>query len=194
MQLMRDFCLRALPSLKLSESPGEASTSMSTGLDRPAMRGCGQGLVSAYLVDQTETLAPVQNRHLQQAGLGIDELHRQALDNLGRMARARVQLHPCGQLYAVIMDGRFEASLILYEPFWTLAATRCAPGGLVAAFPARDLLFFGDAASPAAVVELETLCERTRGNVDHPISSRVYHRSASGWLAVDSPSRAATGH
>ncbi len=191
MQSMREFCLRALPSVKVSESSGEASSPASPGLDRPASRPCGQGLVCVYQVDQGESLTRVQNRHLQQAGLGIEDLHRQALDNLGQMARARVQLHPYGQLYAVIMDGRFEASLVLYEPFWNLASNRCAPGGVVAAFPARDLLVFGDATSPSAMAELERLCERTRGNVDYPISSKLHHRTASGWRPFDFQARPA---
>ena len=56
---------------------------------------------------------------------------------------------------------------------------------------ARDLLVFGDATSPSAMAELERLCERTRGNVDYPISSKLHHRTASGWRPFDFQARPA---
>ena len=149
--------------------------------ENPVARGLGHGLTVVYFVDEGDRFTYVQNRHLAEAHLTLDELNAQALRNLVAFADQHVKVQPYGAMYVVLAGGNFEASTLLVEEFWSSWYGHLAPNGFVVAFPARDLLVFGDAASPEARAELRALCERTKGQVDHPLSSELFLRVGNGW-------------
>ena len=181
----RDTCTRAIAYLQVTASPAESASAVVDEAERPVSRALPHGLSVAYLVDRGDHLEFVQHRHLAEARLTADELHAHGLANLLALAEEKVQVHAYGNVYAVIVGGTFEASLLLLRGIWSEWWSELAPGGFAVAIPARDLLAFGDASSPAALAELRALCDRTDGQVDHPLTNRLYRGSPSGWTPID---------
>jgi uncharacterized protein YtpQ (UPF0354 family) len=144
------------------------------------LRPLGHGLLVSYVVDEGERFGYVQQRHIDAADLSREELHRTALENLRAIAKEQLEVRKYGNVYAALMGGSFEASLILLNEFWSEWYSELAPSGFVAVFPARDILAFGDAESLEARRELMAICERAEGKVDHPLSSALFQRLGEG--------------
>lgn len=89
-----------------------------------------------------------------------------------------VKVRPYGDLFAVLFDGNFEASLILIDALWDEHLAHLAPDGFVAAIPNRDILVFCDAKSETGVERLRSIVSRAKG-LDHPITSTLYLRTPS---------------
>jgi hypothetical protein len=67
---------------------------------------------------------------------------RCGIANLVGLARARLKVRPYQGAYASLLDGNFEACLLLVDSLWDESLVHLAPNGFVAAAPARDLLAF----------------------------------------------------
>lgn len=138
----REYCLSAVAYLKLEVTDAwEANLTLSEA-DSPVLRPFGHELLVAYLVDEGESYSYVQHRHLAEANLTPEQLHAQAIENLAALAETCAEVREFGNIYAVLMGGNFEASVILVNQFWSEWYAQLAPNGFVAAFPARDILAF----------------------------------------------------
>ena len=180
----RDFCLRAVAYLQKA-APQDADivadeAARATGDDAPVVRALGHGLLATYVVEEDAEFHYVLGGELAAAGLTRDELHAAATRNLEAIARRSVEVHPYGHIHAVLMGGDFEASLLLCDGFWD-AHAELAPGGLVAAIPARNVLAFGDAAVPDSLQELDDLCTRVDPAIDHPLTDTLLRRVGGRW-------------
>lgn len=180
-QESRDFCRRAVAYLKVEEPLSVQPVMELPESESPVIRPLGHRLLAAYLVDEGESFAYVQYRHLAEAGMSTEELHVSAVQNLAALAEERVEVRTYGNIYAVLMGGNFEASLVLLEEFWSEWYSHLAPNGYVVAFPARDILAFGDSSSAEAIHELSQVCQRGNGEVDHPLTNTLYRREGSSW-------------
>lgn len=178
---IQDYCLSAVAYLKIEVIDEQEPYVALSEQDSPVLRPFGQGLVVSYLVDEGEYYSYVQHRHLSEANLTPEQLHDHALANLSALAETRAEVHQYGNIYTVLMGGNFEASVILVNQFWTEWYAELAPNGFVVAFPARDILAFGDASSAAALKELVMVCDRAKGQVDHPLSQSLFHRAGTSW-------------
>ena len=157
-----------------------------SGEDEPVLRDLGNGLLVAYLIDAGETFEYLQLRHLDAAGVTADTVHRTALDNLYALAEQHLRVQPFEGIYAVFMEGNFEASAILLDTLWDHSFCSYVHGGFLAAIPSRDVLAFGDAASPRARHQLGAVVQRClAGTPDHPMSSSLYRRVGSSWTPED---------
>ena len=76
--------------------------------------------------------------------------------------------------------------MLLLDEFWSSWYGHLAPNGFVVAFPARDMLAFGDSASPEALADLRALCLRVQGRADHPLSPELYRRTGTAWEPLGS--------
>lgn len=150
--------------------------------DNPVLRSAGGRLLVAYLVDQGDRFSYVQVRHLKAAGMTEDALHAQAIANLTRLAERHLTIYKTGNIYPVILDGNFEASLLLVDEIWTEWYPHLAPGGFVVAFPERVTLAFGDASVPETIPELEAMLARVPPDADHPLTNDLYHRVGDCWV------------
>jgi hypothetical protein len=102
--------------------------------------------------------------------------------NLARMARDRATLRPHGNIFALFLDGNFEASLLLLDDLWDEASAHYAPNGFVVAVPARDMLAFCDLGSEQGIRELREVLGRVFPYGDHLISRLLYRREARRWV------------
>lgn len=185
MSLSSSYCRRAVAYLKVAAPLGGQPELLLSKRDSPVIRSLGHGLLVAYVVHEGEEFSYLLQHHLDEAGLSLDALHSIALENLRVIAENHVEVRTYGNVYAVLMGGNFEASLILLTEFWSEWYAELTPSGVVAAFPARDILAFGDAASPEARRELVTICERAvEGKVDHPLTSSLFRREGDRWTPI----------
>jgi uncharacterized protein YtpQ (UPF0354 family) len=180
----RTFCQSAIAYLKVAAPDGEGVLVKGAAADSPVLRPLGNGLVVAYVVDDGGSLTFVQKHHLAKARMDLEDLHEQAMLNLANVASARAEVRKYGNLYLVLAGGCFEASFVLCEDFWNTWYEELAPNGFVAAFPARDVLAFGDADKPETYAELRELCAETSGSVLYPLTQRLYKRIDGAWSPI----------
>jgi hypothetical protein len=125
--------------------------------DSPIVRDLGNGLAVTYVIDT------------------------RSIQNLTELARAKIKVQPYGNVYAVLLDGNFEASLLLVDALWDKGLSHLAPNGFIAALPARDVLAFCDANLIEGVKELRQLIARLE-NGDHLLSPELFRRSRARWI------------
>jgi hypothetical protein len=89
----------------------------------------------------------VQYRHLANAGMDEADLHDHGLDNLATLAKTRLRIEQRGEVFVGLLDGNFEASLLLIDTLWSHDVASIISGDVVVAVPARDILAFCDSAS-----------------------------------------------
>ena len=149
--------------------------------DSPVIYPLGHSLEATYLVDEGDFFSYVANRHLEEAALSLEELHTRAVRNLSMFVEQHVEVHPYGNIYAVLCGGHFEASILMVDQFWTEWYGHLIQNGFVVAIPARDLLSFGAIASNATITELKDLCNRVANKIDHPLTHELYKRVGHSW-------------
>jgi uncharacterized protein YtpQ (UPF0354 family) len=177
----RDFCLKAVAYLKIGESVAGGPSIDLDQANSPVVKSVGEELLATYVVDTGSQFSFVQHRHLEGAAITAEQLHGQSVYNLAVLAQSKLKIQPYGNIYAVLMGGNFEASLILLPSLWSKSLIHLAPNGYVAAFPARDILAFADAANVAGIAELHQLCERIKGTNDHPLTQKLYSHTEGEW-------------
>jgi uncharacterized protein YtpQ (UPF0354 family) len=150
--------------------------------DEPVVTLYNDDLCVCYLVDAGESYEYVQERHLQQDGVDQDELHRIGLRNLRALVsqrEARVQAYQ--GVFAFLMRGDFEASVILLNDLWDGEFREFVTGEYAAAIPARDVLAFCDSGSAEGIAELQRIIERLQATGDHLLTQSIYVRRDSRW-------------
>jgi hypothetical protein len=156
------------------------------GPDAPVLRPLAPGLLVTYVVDEGEQFTFVQHRHLEKEGCSEDELHAVALENLAEQASGSLEVAKNSEVFAVLMGGNFEASMMLLDDVWDNGFQQFVSGDYVVACPARDVMGFCDARSAAGVQELLTVSAIARDDdTDHPLSDRLYRRVGGGWEVFD---------
>jgi uncharacterized protein YtpQ (UPF0354 family) len=177
------FCERAIAYLR----PALNSTKDSFSLPRPnlpVLRDFENGLLVSYLVDDGGSFKYVQNHHIVDAGITLDQLHSCGIANLAAIANQSLRVESYGALYAVFLDGNFEASLILLDALWDKGLARYVTHGIATALPARDVLAFCDSSSSEGLVELASLIERAV-DADHRLIDSILYRHGRAWTLHD---------
>jgi Protein of unknown function (DUF1444) len=163
------------PALKISEE------------DSPVLRDLHNGLLVSYIVDEGSSFTYVQNRHLHAQGIDEPTLHKQAIHNLYSVAEQHLKVQPYGPVFAVFMEGNFEASVLLLDTVWDVSFANYVREDFAVAIPARDVLAFRDSCSAEAVRELRGITDRViSSSDDHSLSTSLYRRRNRLWTAFDS--------
>jgi hypothetical protein len=111
-------CSRAKAYLKVKEF-GHLDNGVSLAhRDAPIIKDLTNSLCVAYVVDEGGHFKYLQNRDCEKSGLSKSEIHKISVRNLAELAKERIQIRPYGNIYAVMLDGNFEASLILVDGLW----------------------------------------------------------------------------
>jgi len=176
------FTERAIAYLKAT-TPADGSKSVTLSReDSPVLRPLVDGLCVSYIVDEGDSYKYVQNRHLDEDGVSEEQLHQIGLSNLVALVSQRnLQVQPYQSIYAVLMGGDFEASLILLDQLWDSHFQQFVSGRYSIAIPNRDILAFCDSTSVAGLAELRQLIERIHATGDHPVSNQIYVRHQTRW-------------
>jgi uncharacterized protein YtpQ (UPF0354 family) len=182
----QDWLRRARPYVKRGLDAARAADVSLNPDDIPVVRDFAEGLVIFYLVDDGESFTYVERRDLAEAEMSDDELHRVALGNLYELARHTLRIQPTGEVITVLMEGNFEASVLLLDTVWDVALASHVQGEFIAAVPSRDVLAFGDSTSQGAVKQLRAVIKRVyRPGADHLVSDRLYRRHLRTWVRYD---------
>lgn len=168
----------------LTDEPGEADVTLS-GEDEPVLRKLGNGMLVAYLVDEGKQFAWVQQRHLIAEGVTAIALHEQGVLNLARIAHEKLRVMNQGKFFACLLDGHFEASLLLLDDLWDDHLAELVPNGFVAGVPARDILMFCDVQSESGKNEIIHRTARIWPNGDHLLRRELYVRGNKAWQRYD---------
>jgi uncharacterized protein YtpQ (UPF0354 family) len=155
-----------------------------SGGDAPVLKDLGNGLLVAYVMDVGDHLQYIQYRHLQDSGANESELHSHAVHNLTVLAK-KLRIEPHGKMFAVFLEGNFEASLILIDGLWDGSLARTVTAGFVAAIPARDILVFCDLASVEGITQLRQVVARANEGGDHLLTPVLYRRQGQEWVQYE---------
>lgn len=105
--------------------------------------------------------------------------------HLDTFAEGRVRIQPHGEIFALFLDGNFEASLLLLDWLWEGPFREYASGGYVVAVPSRDVLAFTDIRNATGVEELAELIGRVHPQGGHTISKHLHRRIGREWVRHD---------
>ena len=150
--------------------------------DALVIRPYNDELCVCYLVDRGSNFRYVQNRDLDREEFGADQLHEIGLRNLWEQAGPRnARVQPNQNIFAVLIGGDFEASLILVDRLWEQDFRQFVRGDFAAALPSRDVLAFCDSSSSQGLQELRQLIARVTATGDHLLSQKIYVRTPGSW-------------
>jgi uncharacterized protein YtpQ (UPF0354 family) len=178
-----DLNQRSMPYLRPSLPDVEPDVVL-RGRDAPVLKDLGNGLLVAYVMDVGDHLQYIQYRHLQDSGANESELHSHAVHNLTVLAK-KLRIEPHGKMFAVFLEGNFEASLILIGGLWDGSLARTVTAGFVAAIPARDILVFCDLASVEGITQLRQVVARANEGGDHLLTAVLYRRQGQEWVQYE---------
>ena len=149
------------------------------------LKDLGNGLLVAYVIDLGDRLQYIQQRHLEASGLVESELHCHALNNLMGLVKDKLRVEAHGKAFAVLLDGNFEASLILLDDLWDESLAHRVVTGFIAVIPARDVLAFCDVDSLEGITELRGVVTRANAGGDHLLTPVLYRRQGRTWVQYD---------
>jgi uncharacterized protein YtpQ (UPF0354 family) len=167
----------------LSDEPDDGPTIEFSADDSPVLKSLENGLLVAYVVDQRHGFQYVSHRDLRDDGITQEQMHDIGIGNLAKFAAAKpLRVQPYHNIFAVFVDGNFEASVLLLDDVWTSGFRQFVTGDYLAALPTRDVFAFCDASSKEGRDELLALVRKLENSADHPISQSLYLRVGSGWV------------
>ena len=144
--------------------------------DEPVLTRLHNDLLISYVVDQGDRFQYVQRRHLRAEDVSEADLHRGGVANLEmRLTHNGAEVHPCADVFVLVFDGHFDASLILVDRLWDEDLAGFAPSGFVVGFPKKNILAFCDAKSDVGPVQIQRIIEHVGGG-DHPTATSLYYR------------------
>jgi uncharacterized protein YtpQ (UPF0354 family) len=150
-------------------------------------------LVVTYAFDTPHGLTPVHANDLRRLNVGPEFLRMLAVGNLAQRVKQMECHEPVPQLNMLTCGGKFEASLLLLDPYWPqLAEQARIEGELVVAVPARDVVVFTGSRSRAGLAAMTECIASLHANpkVTHRLSRRMFARKDGLWRTVrtkDSP-------
>jgi hypothetical protein len=173
-------CLKAGQASDVAEPDGQRLPPD----QQPVVTPVAPGLYAVYLVDMGEHFAYVQHHHLTTLNAPPNGLHELGLINLGQIAEKQLRIVAHGAIHGLLLDGQFEASLMLLDDLWDGALAAHAPNGPVVALPTPDVLAFCDFASAVGLQELRALVQRTWPGASQRLTPSLYHRHAGRWMPL----------
>ncbi|QNA90302.1 DUF1444 family protein [Massilia sp. Dwa41.01b] len=168
---MNEFLSRAVTYMKAVESGASASVPDD---DSPVLTRLTDDVAIAYVVDEPQGLVFVQKRHLREAGISTEQLHRQAMANLDQLCDTQLNVEKHGPIFGVFLNGVFEASVFLRERFWQYEALPLVNRGYAVAMPARDVLAFCDMDSKEGIDRLQQMTQRVMASGDHLLTPKLF--------------------
>jgi uncharacterized protein YtpQ (UPF0354 family) len=132
-----------------------------------------------YVLDYPDRVQYLVASDLDALELSAAELRELAVANLSAKV-SEVTVKAIGPLHFAELDGTYESSLLLLEPFWAELAAEVGPSP-VAAVPTRSLLLFASSADEEAVSRLREGAKRFASEAGYPVSRQLVRRDGAGW-------------
>ena len=136
-------------------------------------------LVVVYAMDTPTALQYLRTHEVQELGVAAEDLRARAVANLAtRLPQPRVIGD--GAVRALVLDGTFEACLLLVDDVWK-SQQEHVRGDLVVAAPARDVLLVTGSESRAGLAQLAETAARMHADAVYPISKTLLVRTGGSW-------------
>jgi len=147
--------------------------------DSPVERYLVADLLLLYAFDLGSHYQIVAHRDLKSLGVSADELHDRALSNLRRL-ELDVRAHQGDRTIMLTAGGNYEATLIVLPEIWE-SVSPMVSGNIIAAVPARDLLYFTGDADPENLADLRRCTSKALEQVDKPLSRAFIRWTGTKW-------------
>jgi hypothetical protein len=138
---------RTLPIISVATSPDETAPLKAFSEENALVaRSFNEAYTISYVVEEPGALVYVRWRDVEG---DIDKLHDIALANLRVRANAKLRLAPRDGFVDVVLDGKFDASLLLLDELWDGSGivARAVTSPIVAAIPSSETLLVASASS-----------------------------------------------
>ena len=159
-------------------SSGAADMTLSAE-DSPVQKHLAADLLVFYAFDLDTHYVIVPNRDLKRLGVTTDELHEQALANL-RGLNLEVKAHKGDRILMLTAGGNYEAPLLLLPEIWA-SVGQMVKGRIVAAVPARDILYVAGDAEPENIADMRRWTSKMIEQADKPLSRAFLIWNGSQW-------------
>lgn len=147
-------------------------------------------LMTTYVLEEQHSFVLVAQRDLDAAKVTAQQVHGAALVNFAaRVERGMLQISRNGRIFGLLLDGNFEATLLLYDEMWSQLETKLGAGLAVVA-PARDVLAVGKSDDAEAVAELLAVVDRVWPAGDHLLTKTLLKRENGKWRLATKAKRA----
>jgi hypothetical protein len=132
---------------------------------QPIMQNLYEDLLLCFAVDTGSSYELLQNRILPlNPGLTPEKLYEACVHGLAGEVDGQIKIHgDPEEIVMVTAGGNFEAALILLPYFWE-HIHNVMGSEVIAAIPARDLLFITKASNPAAIFKLKNMVKESFEN------------------------------
>ncbi|MEM6448095.1 MAG: DUF1444 family protein [Cyanobacteria bacterium P01_D01_bin.123] len=131
--------------------------------DSPVIKDHGNNLITTYVVDAGNQFKYIQYCDIEADSITVEQLDDVGLNNLAAIAASgELRVAPHANVFAVLLDGNFEASMILLDDLWNDLFRQFVQGNYLIALPTREVLAFCDASSDIGRTELLELIDRLR--------------------------------
>jgi uncharacterized protein YtpQ (UPF0354 family) len=147
--------------------------------DSPVERHLVADLLIYYAFDGGSHYEIVSYRDLDDLGVTTKELHDRALMNL-RGLELDVRAHKGDRIIMLTVGGNYEAALILLPEIWD-SVLQMVTGQIVAAVPARDVLYFTGDADHENLAEMRRWTSKAIEQVDKPLSRKFIRWTGAYW-------------
>jgi uncharacterized protein YtpQ (UPF0354 family) len=171
---------RIMPRIYVAlPDPGAADVTL-TKAESPVERRLVADLLVFYAFDAESHYEIVSYRDLEQLGVTAEELHHRALQNLRRL-KLDVRAHKGDRIIMLTAGGNYEATLILLPEIWA-SVSQMVSGGLIAAVPARDVLYFTGDSDRENLADMRRWTSKALEEVDKPLSRAFIRWTGTDWV------------
>jgi uncharacterized protein YtpQ (UPF0354 family) len=170
---------RAVPRIYVAlPASGPADMTLSLA-ESPVERRLVADLLIFYAFDAGSHYEIIAYRDLERLGITADELHDRALMNL-RELKLDVRAHKGDRLVMLAAGGNYEATLNLLPEIWE-SVSLMVSGQIVAAVPARDVLYCTGDADPENLAAMRRWTSKALEQVDKPLSRAFIRWTGAQW-------------
>lgn len=148
-------------------------------LESPVERRLVNDLVIFYAFDAGSYFQIVSYGDLERLAITADDLHERALLNL-RGLKLDVRAQKGERIIVLTAGGDYEATLILLPEIWD-SVSQMVSGQIVAAVPARDVLYFTGDADPENLADMRRWTSKAIEQVDKPLSRAFIRWTGKDW-------------
>lgn len=156
--------------------------------DLPIVRVACKSLAVTYVVESSKGVSYINPKQLRDSGFTADDLHAAALANLVRLTKNEqkgLAVLPQEDFFGVMLDGKFEASLLLIDALWDSEFKSDTRNGVVVAIPGRNMLAFCDQRSTAGIAALRELTHRVAPAASKVLTKQLFFRVDRDWVPYE---------
>jgi uncharacterized protein YtpQ (UPF0354 family) len=153
--------------------------------DKPVFDNYLADVHIVYLIDFDSFFTYVNQGQLIKWNVSKDSLNKTAMLNLDNLANGRAQFHGDSTYAMIILNGNFEASLMLSDRFWPNISDIVKYDELIIGIPTRDVLLVTHSNSPDGLEKLRQGVKQTYEQGDHVITKWTFIRKNDKWIKLE---------